>query len=171
MSKTRLLICSNKQTIFIRIYQAINQQTLEIFKRANWYKLFKLDVVIDVKEQARLEMFYQMLDQMPDFEIERIEAFIDNNQLIRTLASKPIFQTKQDLFKVLEVNDYGYSKLSEPYEYLSNVYNPEYHDMSWYARKIKNLRINELETNMNIDCEVDEVEIDSWCILNINPLT
>ena len=71
-----------------------------------------------------------MLDQMPDFEIERIEAFIDNNQLIRTLASKPIFQTKQDLFKVLEVNDYGYSKLSERYEYLSNVYNPEYHDMS-----------------------------------------
>ena len=130
MSKTRLLICSNKQTIFIRKYQAIDEKTIEIFRRANRYKLFKLDAVIDIEDQPRLQMFYHMLDQMPDFEIERIEAEARDNQLIRTLASKPIFQTKQDLFKVLEVNDYGYSKLSEPYEYLSKVYYPEYLDMS-----------------------------------------
>ena len=75
-------------------------------------------------------MFYRMLDEMPEFEISRIKVKQGNNDLINTLATKSMFKTKQDLFNILEFDKNICSEQSEPYEYLSRVYNPHKHDMS-----------------------------------------
>ena len=41
-----------------------------------------------------------------------------------------MFNTKQDLFKILEFDDSMISEQSEPYEYLSKIKDPNSHDMS-----------------------------------------
>ena len=129
----------NQQDVIARIFQKqiiliqkepIDIYTIKMLKKNNRYKLFKLDISIDTQEQDRLKVFYQMLDELPEIEISSVQVDNCNNEFIDAVASKPMFKTKQDLYKVLEISDRSAAKQSKPHEYLSNVYDPEKHDMS-----------------------------------------
>ena len=91
-----------KQTINIKFDQPIDDKTIEVLKRGNRYKLFKLDIVVDSDNKDRFEIFCQMLDKMPGFEISMIYVRGDINRLISTLSKKPNFATQQDLYNVLD---------------------------------------------------------------------
>ena len=111
-----------KQTISISNDQLIDEKTIATLKRGDRYKLFKLSIFIDFENKSRTEMIYRMLDEMPEFEICKISVTNGENELINALATKSMFKTKQDLFKILEFSNNDRSKQSEPYEYLSRVY-------------------------------------------------
>ena len=119
-----------KQTISISNDQLIDEKTIATLKRGDRYKLFKLDIRVDVKDEIRLEIFYRMLDEMPEFEISWIKLKNGNNDLINTLTTKPMFKNKQDLFDILEFDSINLPQQSESYEYLSKINNPEDFDMS-----------------------------------------
>ena len=110
--------------------QHLNTKTIEVLKRGDKYKLFKLNIQIDIDEHDRLGVFYTMLDEMPEFEVHLISARNYNDDFIDTLAQKPIFKTKRDLFRVLDFSDSDPPMQFEPYEYLLQVKSPEEHDMS-----------------------------------------
>ena len=112
------------------MYQHIDQKVIEIFRRGDRYKLFKFDIDIDVEDQHRLEMFYFMLDEMPQFDMCRIKVDRGDNEFINALAQKSMFQTKQDLFKILDYDNLNSPKQPEPHEYLSKVLHLEDQDMS-----------------------------------------
>ena len=57
-----------KQTITIG-RQRIDDLTIKALKRGNWYKLFKFSITIDGDDKERIEMFYKMLDELPNLEI------------------------------------------------------------------------------------------------------
>ena len=118
-----------KQTIHIE-HNPIDEDTIMMLKRGNRYMLFKLDISIDSQDQDRLDIFYQMLEEMPEFEIFQINVQQCSNEFINALAKKSNFKTKQDLFKVLQTRSNSVIEQSEPHEYLSHVDHPEKHDMS-----------------------------------------
>ena len=118
-----------KQTIDLE-FQPIDDKTIEVLKKSEKYKLFKLSVFIDIPDQERLRMIYRLLDEMPEFEISKIKTFRGSNDLINTLAKKPMFKSKQELFEKLDFKDYQFNQQSGPYEYISDMYNPYKHDMS-----------------------------------------
>ena len=109
----------NKQTIHIRYSQPLDDKTIEVLKKNDKYKLFKLDFEIEFYDQYRLDMFYKILEQMPDFEISKICVYNGDNDLIDTLMEKCNFETKQDLFGVLKFMKGFRPEKSEPYEYIS----------------------------------------------------
>ena len=78
-----------------------------------------------------------------------------------------IFENKQDLFNRLELCGSKKPENSEQHEYLSKVLNPENYDMSWFVKQAKLLVIDKLEKDMNINCRVEKIKIDSKCIQNI----
>ena len=129
--------------------------------------MFKLDIDIDVEDQHRLEMFYSMLDEMPELEVCRIKVDRGDNEFINTLAQKSMFKTKQELFKILDYDNLNSPKQPEPHEYLSKVLHLEDQDMSWFVKQAKWIQIRELEKDVNIDWEVDHVHIYLNCIENI----
>ena len=110
-----------KQIIQILYNSPINDKTIEVLKRGDKYKLFKLKIDIDTKDQHQLRMFYRMLDEMPEFEIYMIHTRNCNNELIDTLAKKPTFKTIKDLLKVLVFGNLDAPERSESYEYLLQV--------------------------------------------------
>ena len=48
---------------------------------------------------------------------------------------------------------------SEPYEYVSKIFYPEEHDMSWYARRAEFMHINDSNYKTNIGCAVNSIEV------------
>ena len=110
--------------------EPIDKHTINMLKRNSKYKLFKFNFEIDTLKKNRLQVFYQMLDKLPELEISHIKVHNSSNTFIDTLAEKPMFETKQDLFKVLESNDESVAEQSEPHEYLSTVKFPYKHDMN-----------------------------------------
>ena len=147
-----------KQTIHI-VDQPIDTYTIKMLKKGERYKLFKLDIEIDAEDPDRLEVFYQMLDELPHLEICRISVKYCNNELLDTLVGRSMFETKQDLFKVLETSDKHVAGQSEPHEYLSTVYNPREHDMRRFVKQAKKIKIEDLKKYLFINCVADEVEI------------
>ena len=119
-----------KQTLHISLLQPIDENTLLTLIKSDKFLLFKLDIEIDLENQLKVEMFYKMLDRMPEFEISRIYVRHGTNELINLLATKHAFKTKQDFFKILEFNEGDLSQQSEPFEYLNRISNPQNFDMS-----------------------------------------
>ena len=133
----------NEQDAIIRMFEKqiihidnrpIDEKTIEVLRRGDRYKLFKLEIGIDAKEQNGIEVLYEMLDEMQELEIYMIHVKHCNNEIVDTLAQKPIFKKKQDLFKVLDLGTSDAPERSEPYEYLQSVYHPEKHKMSCYVK-------------------------------------
>ena len=117
----------NEQDVIARMFQKqiiliknepIDMYTIKMLKRGNRYKLFKLDIFIDTEEQDRLEVFYQMLDELPHLQICHVKVNYCSNEFIDALIEKSMFETKQDLFKVLEISDSNVAEQFEPHEYL-----------------------------------------------------
>ena len=156
-----------KQTMLIN-NEPISIQTISMLKRNSKYKLFKFDFEIDTLKDKRLQVFYQMLDELPELEICHIKVLNSSNTFITALAEKPMFETKQDLFKILESNDESVAEQPEPHEYLSAVYFPYKHDMSCFVNQAKYIIIYKLEDHMNIECIAEQVNISSRCIQNLN---
>ena len=96
---------------------------------------------------------------MPDLDISMIHVWESNKEIINTLAQKPVFRTKQNLFKVLDSEFSDLPDQSEPYEYLLKVRYPESHDMSCYVKQTECIEINKLDADMNIDCIADQIKI------------
>ena len=104
----------NEQDTIIKMFQkqtidlgnhSIDEKTINVLKRGDRYKLFKLDVIINMNDQDRVEVFYKMLDEMPDFEIQKILLKQCDKFFIKTLLQKPMFTTKEQLFKVLDIRE------------------------------------------------------------------
>ena len=108
-----------KQTIHLGD-QKIDERTINALKKNDRYKLFKLDIQISIEDQARLRVFYRLIEEMPDFEVCRIDINKSSNDLINTLAKKLIVENKQELYKILEVDASNYIEQSKPLEYLSS---------------------------------------------------
>ena len=119
----------NKQIIHIGM-KPIDDKTIEALKRGDKYKLFKLDIQINYEDKDRLQIFYRMLEELPEFEIYNIGVLYGDNKFIYKLGENPIFKNYQYLLKVLNMNDTGVHINNEPYEYLRNVIYPEKHNMS-----------------------------------------
>ena len=60
-----------------------------------------------------------MLDELPHLQICKIEVYKCNNEFIDALVKKSNLETKQDLFKVLRIDDWRLAKQSEPHEYVN----------------------------------------------------
>ena len=139
-----------KQTIHLG-NQEIDDRTINVLKKNDRYKLFKLDIQISIEDQDRLRVFYRLIEEMPDFEVCRIDINKSSNDLINTLTKKLMFENKQDLYKILNVNVSNYIEQSEPLEYLSSLYIREEHDMTSFVKHIGSLKINKIEKDLNID--------------------
>ena len=126
--KVLLSGCSKKQTIYLG-YQKIDEKTIQSLKRGDRYKLFKFNLTIKTKGFDNTEWIYRMLDEMPDLEVSKISGHISNNDAINALMEKPIFKTKQDLFKIIEFSPSYENDQSEPLEYLSYVACYTQHEM------------------------------------------
>ena len=119
-----------KQTIDLE-YQRIDELTIKVLKRFDRYKLFKFKVLIDGNDNERIEMFYKMLDEMPQFEFILLTLTKRwDKKFIDTLLKKSIYETREKLFEVLKFNNFGLQVHNDIYEYLSTVSFPEKHDMS-----------------------------------------
>ena len=140
-----------KQVIYLKYDQPIDEKTIEALKRGDRYKLFKLDIENYNNDEDRLQVFYKMLDEMPDLEISMIHVWQSDKELINTLAQKPIFRAKQNLFKVLDSEFSDIPERSEPYEYLLKVRYPQYHDMNCYVKHAGCIEIKKLHIDMNVD--------------------
>ena len=113
--------------------EPIDIQTINMLKRNSKYKLFKFDFEIDTLKDKRLQVFYQMLDELPELEISRISASYPCGEFLNILLQKQVFKTKKEFLKVLEfddLDDIDPPDQSEPHEYLAMVRYPECHDMS-----------------------------------------
>ena len=118
-----------KQTISLE-NQKIDEKTIKVLKRGDRYKLFKFTFQIDGSRQDYNELIYRMLDEMPELEVSKISGFFKNDDVISILAEKPMFKTKKDLFKVIQLNSIFEPNNFQPFEYLSYISNPEWYDMS-----------------------------------------
>ena len=114
----------------IKKNQPIDEKTIATLKRGDRYKLFKYSITIDAKNQVRLEMFYRILDEMPELEICEIVVGNGDNDVINTLAANSMFNTKQDLFNILEFYIEDQNQQSEPCEYVTYINYSEKYDMS-----------------------------------------
>ena len=122
----------NDQDAIIRMFtkqlisfgnQRIDAKTIDVLKRGDRYKLFKYSIRIDGNNQERIQMFFNMLDQIPQFEIERICLTSRcNKDFIDMLLQKSVYKTRHELYKVLDVYGGLLDDESYPYEYLSKVY-------------------------------------------------
>ena len=90
----------------------------------------------------------------------KINVILGNNDLINSLAKKPMFKTKQDLFKLLDYQDSDIIEQEEPHEYLSQILMPEMYDMSSFAKQAGCINIYDLQNDLSIDCITEEVEFD-----------
>ena len=147
--------------------QIIDERTIDILKYNDKYKLFKLYIGINGADQNRVNLVSKMLDEMPDFEIECIEIWSGNNDIINLLSKKPMFKTEEDFYDILEFNDDKAADQSDPHHYLSDIYFANNHNMSNYATRAGCIWIRSLENDMNIDCETEKLEINSRCFKNI----
>ena len=156
----------SKQTIHIGA-QPINDNTINVLKKNDRYKMFKLDIQIDASDQGRLQTFCKMLKEMPDLEISRVSLKEGNNDLIATLTQKLNFDNEQDLFKIIEFSDISAPQQIEPYTFLSEILYPYNHDMSTFAKQAGSILIDKLEQDMNVDCVTNQIEIRSECVQKI----
>ena len=123
-----------KQTIDIR-WQVIDEMTIKALKRCDRYKLFKFRFLQVDTNQHHFIILLKMLTKMPDLEISKISIMNGYQNLYSILAKKPMFKNMQDLFKVLEFEDYRISDCSEPYEYISRISYPRKFELSWFIKQ------------------------------------
>ena len=90
-----------------------------MLKRGGKYRLYKLDIGLDLIDLKRLKIFYSMIEDMPELEISKISVKHSNNEFLETLMEKCKFDSKQDLFNVLDVRTAAYQP--EPHEYISEL--------------------------------------------------
>ena len=155
--KTRTIWINNQNIIIKMLHkQTIDfghclNEKIEALKKGDKYKLFKLNISIDLSGDAKT--FFKILDEIPELEIAMIDASYDSDtynddsdwnddfdvtngfykECIDTLVKRLILKNKQELIKVLNI-DGDPPELSEPYEYLKEVYFPYLLDMSRYVK-------------------------------------
>ena len=105
-----------------------------------------------------------MLDEMPELEIYKLRLVGANNAILHTLQKKLKFESKHDLYKVLEYDDLDVSEEPWMYEYIPKVIYPERHIMNWFVKRTECIEISTLEGDMNIDCMANKIKIYSECI-------
>ena len=152
-----------KQTIHIKS-DPIDRDTIMMLKKSNRYKLFKFEINLCSTKIARLKIFTEMIEEMPDLEISEITLWESNNEVVNLLAEKTMFETKQDLFNVLRSFSWTVAKQSEPHEYISWVSTPEIESMSQFVKQTKVLDIMELDRDICIDFIADQVKLSSSCL-------
>ena len=69
------------------------------------------------------ETIYQMLDEMPQLELQYISISQGDDEVVNTLAEKYSFGKKEDFYKIMHSNDFSDydSPQSEQHEYLSEI--------------------------------------------------
>ena len=110
----------------------IDENSIRALWRGNRYKQYKFSMLIDNKKPYQVKMINQMLDEMPELEIDQIKIVNEINSTLHNLVQKPIFMTSHELLKVLETYfvEHFCGQPSEPGEYVSKIFYPEEHDMS-----------------------------------------
>ena len=78
--------------------------------------------------------------------------------MIQTLADKPTFKTKQDLFSVLDFRDSQASAGAEPYEYISFV-NANDIPMNKFCKYAYCVQIDHLSEDLYFDLKVNTLII------------
>ena len=138
--------------------QTIDQNSINVLKRNNKYMLFKFYFYIKDESDPYIKLILLMLDEMPDLEVEKCIMLSGSNSMIQTLADKPMFKTKHDLFKIL---DFRYSQAlthPEPYEYISFV-NANERPMDKFCKYADCVQIDYLYEDLYIDWKVNTVII------------
>ena len=130
----------NNQDVIIRMFtkqiiymhgQRIDENTIKVLKRGNKYRLFKLEIDIDFNDIERTEIFYKMLDEMPN--IEFYELFVRSRcdeDLINLLLKKSIHKTRDELFKVLQSYMRTVCNQAEVHEYETGLVYPHEVDIN-----------------------------------------
>ena len=118
-----------KQTIDLRC-QKVDKNTIKVLKRGDRYKLFKFIIELDNDYPYKCEVIYNILEDMPEIEIHKIYVKNGTNGMIDILTEKPMFDTKQELYKVLEFQHKVEDTYTETYEYISELSYPDLYDMS-----------------------------------------
>ena len=120
-----------KQTIDLFEHR-IDENLIKEIWRGNRYKQYKFSMRIDNKKPYQAKMINQMLDEMPELEIDQIKIVNEINSTLHNLVQKPIFMTSHELLKVIKtyVPEHFCTQPSEPDEYVSKIFYPEEHDMS-----------------------------------------
>ena len=76
------------------------------------------------------------------------------------LAEKPQFKSKQDLFKIIDLDPLYENSNYGPFEYLSGVSYPEKYDMRKYVKQVDYICIFDLKKDLKINCLANEIRID-----------
>ena len=72
------------------------------------------------------------------------------NDLFNMLLQKPMFKTKEDIFKKLDFST-TVRKCSEPFEYLSRVFYSQKYDMNDFVKQVGCMHIKYANRDLNID--------------------
>ena len=125
-----------KQTISLRSREI--DESINILKRADRYKLFKLNVggfkkVWDIT--FSLSDLDKILENMPDSEFSQIGVPEINNENLNNLTQIFIDKNRQDLLKVLKYDYFKIKQQSEPFLYIPEIKSPEKYDMSRLTEK------------------------------------
>ena len=140
-----------KQTLDIR-ERRIDENTIKVLLRGDRYKLFNIKVDIDPTDIDRTEMFYNMLDAIPELEFQNIAVRNKcDKEFIDILLQKSIYKTKEELFEVLYFNDMALNDTEDTYEYFNDILYPEKHDMSCFTKQAGSILLKKLDKDMNID--------------------
>ena len=84
--------------------------------------LFKISIKILRNDIEKVLILLELLKE-PGIDVKeiRIRARRKDNQIVNLLSESPIFDTKQDLFKILKFSAADVPRNSENHEYLSYI--------------------------------------------------
>ena len=101
-----------------------------MFKRGDRYKLFKFEIDIDIDQLMTLNNLYKILDELPDFKFSKIHLNRASNEFVNTFTQKILQMKRQDLFKVLKIDEYALNQQPEAFVFISKIDNVDKYDMS-----------------------------------------
>ena len=170
-------LCLKYQDFFISILEKqcinlgdseIDEKTIKALERNERYKWFKFILSIDKTNTERLEIIYEMFSRIPQMEFRQITIKNCDNAFINTLVEKTNFETKQDLFKVLNCYFFSYSSWRDrPYEYISDLVITSKYNMAGFCKQASRILIDKIESDFNIDWTADKIELNSNWISEI----
>ena len=129
--------------------------------------LFKISIKILRNDIEKVLILLELLKESGiDVKEIRIRARRKDNQIVNLLAESPIFDTKQDLFKILKFSAADVPRNSENHEYLSYIGEIK-QDMSWFCKQAGTIQVRKIDGDLNIDCLVEKLNINSKYINKI----
>ena len=144
-----------KQTGTI-INEVIDDSTISMLKRGEKYKLFKFKFIQKCLKSTTFNYKYlvKMLEEMPQLEIESLHILNDDLGVINKLATRPQFETKQDVFKIVTYNPRTTSSSSNIFTSEVNIWDSW--DMDKYEY-INLIRIHQIDGDLNIGWETNKI--------------